>query len=93
VKVKLKQEGQVIGWIEVLEHGALAFKLGGKEVELSAGDSRRIAGAVLQESVTGGIKEVRRGVRRRAHEELDALLGDDDEDDEDEDEDEDDEDT
>jgi hypothetical protein len=90
-KIKLKQEGEVIGWIEVLEHGALAFKLGGKEVELSAGASRRIAGLILEESVAGGIKEVRQGVRRRAHEQLDALLGDEDDEDED-DEDEDDED-
>jgi len=97
LKVTLRQEGVIICRLEVSELGQLSIRvpegMALHELELNVGDSRRLAGAILERSIKGTIGEVRSDLKRKMREELDRLFEDDagDEDDED-DEDEDDED-
>jgi len=52
VIVRLRQEGKLVATLEVLEHGALVIRMGGRELELSVRDSRRLAGRIVKNSVT-----------------------------------------
>ncbi len=101
MRVTLRQEGVIVCRLEVSEIGQLSIRvpegMALHELELNVGDSRRLAGAILERSIKGTIGEVREDMRRKMRAELDRLFGedagpDDDDDDEgDEDEDDDDE--
>jgi hypothetical protein len=60
VIVRLRQEGKLVATLEVLEPGALVIRMGGKELELSVRDSRRLAGAIVKKSVSGTFGRVAR---------------------------------
>ena len=81
MKVKLRQEGKLVATLEVLDHGALVITMGGKTLELSVKDSRRVAGAIVENSITGTISKARSDIKRQARAHLDEMLGDDDGDD------------
>lgn len=51
--VRLRQKGKLVATLEVLAHGALVIRMGGKSLELSVRDSRRLAGTIVKKSVSG----------------------------------------
>lgn len=85
MKVNLRQHGEVICRIEVLENGALVIRvpegMALSQLELSVRDSRRIAGAIVENSIKGTIETARSDLKRQAREQFDRLFGDDDDDD------------
>lgn len=79
MKVTLRQEGEVVCRLEVLETGALVLRvpegLRLQELELSVRDSRRLAGAIVENSIKGTIGAVKSDIKRQAREQLEQLLG------------------
>lgn len=82
MKVTLRQEGEVVCRLEVLDDGALVLRvpegMALRELNLSVGDSRRIAGAILENSIKGTVDAVRADLKRQAREQLNKLFADDD---------------
>lgn len=100
MKVRLRQEGVLVCTLEVSELGQLSIRvpegMALHELELNVGDSRRLAGAILERSIKGTIGEVRKDLKRQMREQLEQLFDDEGDDDDagdagDEDDDEDDE--
>lgn len=87
MKVTLRQEGVIVCRLEVSELGQLSIRvpegMALHELELNVGDSRRLAGAILERSIKGTIGEVRSDLKRKMREELDRLFEDDEDDDDD----------
>ena len=88
MKVTLRQDGEIVCWLEVSELGQLSIRvpegMALHELELNVGDSRRLAGAILERSIKGTIGEVRSDLKRQLRQQLEQLF--DDEDDEDDEE-------
>lgn len=90
MKVTLRQEGVIVCRLEVSDVGALSIRvpegMALHELELNVGDSRKLAGAILERSIKGTIGEVRKDLKRQMREQLERLFdGDDDDEEEDDD--------
>jgi hypothetical protein len=90
MKVTLRQEGVIVCRLQVDEHGQLSIRVPKgmelRELELNQGDSRKLAGAILERSIKGTIGAVRTDLKRQMREQLERLFEDDDDDDDDDDE-------
>lgn len=75
MKVTLRKKGKPVAEFEVGKDGALRISVDGKPLgELSARDSRRLAGVIIECSVGDTVGKARDAARGHAHRLLDGLL-------------------